>query len=55
MQHYDVKRRKKLIVALLLVIIFTDIRLMCVHRQRRRQICGLMEKTKNRRKNKKLQ
>ena len=32
-----------------------DIRLMCVHRQRRRQICGLMEKTKNRRKNKKLQ
>lgn len=23
---------------------FTDIRLMCVHRQRRRQICGLMEK-----------
>jgi hypothetical protein len=34
---------------------FTDIRLMCVHRQRRRQICGLMEKTKNRRKNKKLQ
>lgn len=32
---------------------FTDIRLMCVHRQRRRQICGLMEKTKEQEKKQK--
>lgn len=31
---------------------FTDIRLMCVHRQRRRQICGLMEKQRTREKTK---